>query len=70
LPLTLEELSSMDWSIFDGQWNIKFNYRYVQLKKPGNKYTTEIRTPDAAVNIDQLIEYTNRLYDKVNTIIQ
>lgn len=54
--------------IIDEKGDLIFNYRYVQVKKPGNKYTTEVRTPDAATNENAIVDITSRIYDIVKNI--
>ncbi len=63
MPLWFKEWSDIKNSVLDKDWLPIFNYRYVQVKKPSNKYTTEIRTADGVTSESQLIASTNRMHE-------
>jgi len=48
-------------NLFDENWNLKRMHNIIALKKPWDKYTVELRSPDGVITADQLqttIEFT------------
>lgn len=69
LPVSFDQLDTPEKLLLDGSGKPIFNYRYAQLKQFGSHYTTELRTPDGAYDIDSLYAQTTRTHDLIFSIL-
>jgi len=63
MPLYFAPNDPVHERIIDEQWLPIDNYRYVQVKKPWENFTTEIRCADGAGNEESLFTSTQSLYE-------
>jgi len=65
IPYWFKSTDEVRKLVFNWGWIIK-NYNLVWIKRPGNKYTTEIRTPDSIApdNYRDLIKFIDEVFSR------